>query len=324
MSKHFLVTGGTGFIGAALVRALVAAGHRVRSFDNNSRGAPRRLAGLEGKVEMVEGDIRDPDAVAAALDGVDCCCHLAYVNGTEFFYTKPELVLDVAVKGMIAVLDGCRAKGVKDLVLASSSEVYQTPPIVPTDEAAPLSVPDPLNPRYSYGGGKIICELMALNYGRTGFDRVTIFRPHNVYGADMGWEHVIPQFALRMAKLAAEQPAGRVFFPIQGSGKESRSFIHIDDFTDGLLRVVEQGRHLEIYHIGTQEEVTVAQLAEEVGRAFGRAIDVAPGQLQPGGTTRRCPDTTKLKALGFSPRVPLAKGLPGVVHWYAENAALAP
>ena len=96
---------------------------------------------------------------------------------------------------MISVLDACRHHGIRELVLASSSEVYQTPPGIPTPENVPLSVPDPLNPRYSYGGGKIICELMAINYGRQGFDRVLIFRPHNVYGPDMGWEHVLPQFA---------------------------------------------------------------------------------------------------------------------------------
>ena len=71
---------------------------------------------------------------------------------------------------------------------------------MPTDESAPLAIPDPLNPRYSYGGGKLISELMAINYGRKYFDRVLIFRPHNVYGPDMGWEHVVPQFALRLER----------------------------------------------------------------------------------------------------------------------------
>ena len=66
--------------------------------------------------------------------------------------------------------------------------------MIPTDESAPLPVPDPPIPRYSYGGGKIISELMAINYGRKFFDRVLIFRPHNIYGPDMGFEHVIPQF----------------------------------------------------------------------------------------------------------------------------------
>ncbi|OAN50291.1 NAD-dependent dehydratase [Paramagnetospirillum marisnigri] len=324
MAKRFLVTGGTGFIGAALVKRLLKDGHSVRVLDNNSRGAPRRLAEVEGAYEMVEADIRDADAVAKAMAGIDCCCHLAYVNGTEFFYTKPELVLDVAVKGMVAVLDACRAQGVGDLVLASSSEVYQTPPVVPTDESVPMLVPDPLNPRYSYGGGKIICELMAINYGRTDFDRVAIFRPHNVYGADMGWEHVLPQFVLRLKALAAAQPTGALRFPIQGDGSETRSFNYIDDFTDGVAAIIAKGEHLGIYHIGAMEEISVADVARLTARHFGRELELVPGPLQKGGTPRRCPDIAKLSALGYAPKVTLAEGLPKLAAWYDANAHLAP
>ena len=107
-----------------------------------------------------------------ATRGVDCVCHLAYINGTEFFYDQPELILEVAVKGMMNVLDACLADGVRDLIVASSSEVYQTPPTIPTPEDVPLVVPDVINPRYSYGGGKIVSELLAVNYGRKHFDRV--------------------------------------------------------------------------------------------------------------------------------------------------------
>ena len=99
------MTGGTGFLGSALVKRLVAEGHRVRVFDDNSRGRPSRLADIEGHFEYVEGDIRDPAAVDRACNGVDTVCHLAFVNGTEFFYSKPDLVLDVALKGIINVLE---------------------------------------------------------------------------------------------------------------------------------------------------------------------------------------------------------------------------
>src|SRR3954447_8022651 len=163
MAKKYLVTGGAGFLGAALVRRLVSLGHAVRVLDDGSRGAPRRLA---DRPDYVQGDIRDAETVAAATRGVDAVLHLAAVNGTEFFYSKPELVLNVGVRGMLNVIDACRQNGVGDLVVASSSEVYQTPPAVPTDESAPLVVPDPLNPRYSYGGSKIISELLAINAGR--------------------------------------------------------------------------------------------------------------------------------------------------------------
>lgn len=322
--KSYLVTGGTGFIGAAVVKRLLRDGHAVRVLDNNSRGAARRLADVAGAYEMIEADIRDAEAVARATQGVAGVYHLAYVNGTEFFYTKPDLVLDVAVKGMVNVIDACRKAGVGELILASSSEVYQTPPRVPTDEIVPLTVPDPLNPRYSYGGGKILCELMAINHGRKGFDRVLIFRPHNVYGLDMGWEHVLPQFALRLARLAAAQPQGAIRFPIQGSGTETRAFNHVDDFIEGLMTISAKGEHLGIYHIGTMEEVSIADVARLVARCFEREIELVPGEIRKGGTPRRCPDIAKLAALGYRPRVPLAAGLPGLVDWYRANAHLAP
>ena len=91
-----------------------------------------------------------------ACEGVDSVFHLAFVNGTEFFYSMPDLVLEVGVKGMVNVLDACLHHNIKELFLASSSEVYQTPQNIPTNETEPLSVPDPLNPPYSYCSGKII------------------------------------------------------------------------------------------------------------------------------------------------------------------------
>jgi nucleoside-diphosphate-sugar epimerase len=314
-----LVTGGTGFIGAALVRALVSRGDRVRSLDNGSRGAVHRLGDAAREVELLSGDIRDSAAVTGAMQGIERVVHLAYVNGTEYFYERPELVLDVAVKGIVNVIDACISSGVGELVLASSSEVYQSPPRVPTDETAPLSVPDPHNPRYSYGGGKIIAELMALNYGRKHIPRVLVFRPHNVYGPDMGWEHVIPQLALRVRDLTRVS-AGPVDLPIQGTGRETRAFVHVDDLVKGVLCVIDAGEHLGIYHVGSAEEVTIADLARRIGLCFSREVRVTPGDLREGSTIRRCPDIAKLRALGYEPQVRLSAGLPPTVRWYDAHA----
>jgi nucleoside-diphosphate-sugar epimerase len=228
------------------------------------------------------------------------------------------------VRGIINVIDACRRHGIGTLLLASSSEVYQTPPKIPTDEAAPLAVPDPLNPRYSYGAGKLISEIMAINFGRKFFERVLIFRPHNVYGPDMGFEHVIPQFALRLRALAAQQPSGRLRFAIQGTGAETRSFCFIDDLVAGIVVMREKGEHLGIYHVGTMEEVTIADLARRVAGAAGREIELVPGEAAAGGTPRRCPDISKLARLGYKPRVPLDEGLKPTLDWYWRNADLAP
>jgi nucleoside-diphosphate-sugar epimerase len=323
MAKTYLVTGGTGFIGSALVRRLVREGARVRVLDDNSRGAEKRLGDTAGTVEIVNGDIRDPDAVKNAASGVDSVCHLAYVNGTEFFYTKPELVLDVAVRGMVNVLDACEEHGVGELILASSSEVYQQPPVVPTSEAVPMSIPDPLNPRYSYAAGKIISEIMVINYGRTRFKRALIFRPHNVYGPEMGWEHVIPQFVLRMRALIRED-SDTVRFPIQGAGDQTRAFVFIDDFIDGLMAVIRGGAHLGIYNIGTEEEVSIAELARMVGDFFGKHVEIVRGPPAPGGTSRRCPDIGKIAALGYKPKFSLRDGLEITAKWYDQNFDKAP
>ncbi len=314
--KTYLVTGGTGFLGAALVRRLVQEGHTVRVLDNNSRGAVRKLGEAAKHIEMIEGDIRDAETVSSAVKGVDAVCHLAFINGTEFFYSKPELVLDVGVKGMVNVIDACREHGVGELVVASSSEVYHHPPVIPTPEDVPLVIPDPHNPRYSYASGKLISEMMAINYGRKFFERVIIFRPHNVYGPDMGYEHVIPQFILRMKEAAAHSDANPLPFQIQGTGEETRAFVYIDDFTDGLMLTIEKGEHLGIYHIGTQEEKSIAEIARLVGSYFERDITIVAGELQKGGTPRRCPDIRKLKALGYAPKISLQEGISRTADWY--------
>ena len=321
--SRVLVTGGSGFIGSGLVKALLRAGAAVRVLDDNSRGRPRRLADVAGDIEFIAGDVRDATAVERAAKGIDEVHHLAFVNGTEFFYTQPDLVLDVGVRGMLNVIDAARKNGIGKLILASSSEVYQTPPQIPTDESAPLIVPDVQNPRYSYGAGKLISEVMAVNFGRKYFERVLIFRPHNVYGPDMGGEHVIPQLALRLAALGKKQPSGKLRFDIQGTGQETRSFCFIDDLVAGVMAMRENGEHLGIYHVGTTEEVAIADLARRIAAYAKREIELVPGAAQPGGTARRCPDISKLAKLGYKPRVPLDQGLPPTLAWYWQQAELA-
>ena len=311
-----LVTGGAGFIGSALVRRLVRDGFSVRVLDNESRGAGSRLTDVRSAIDFIVGDIRDEAVVRRAVDGVRMVHHLAYVNGTENFYKHPDLVLDIAIRGMINVLRASTDAQVKEFYLASTSEVYQQAEIIPTDETVALSVPDPLNPRYSYGGGKIACELMALHMLGDLIPKVTIYRPHNIYGPAMGWEHVIPQFASRLFDLTKGGHKSPLPFAIQGDGQQTRSFCHIDDFIDGVLMVQEKGRHREIYHIGTEDEVTIATLARKMAEASGLTIELKPGLEAKGGTPRRCPSIVKMRGLGYKPRISLDEGLRPVLDWY--------
>lgn len=319
-SDLYLVTGGSGFLGSNLVKALVDAGRKVRVLDNNFRGSQSKLGDYMQRVEFIEGDIRDRAVVDKAVKGVDVLCHLAFINGTRYFYEQPVLVLDVGVRGTLNVLESAVAQGVREFVYASSSEVYQTPATVPTDESIPMMIPDPRNARYSYGGAKLIGEIMTFNYGRGKFQRTVVFRPHNVYGPDMGFEHVIPELAIRLRRLANAQPSGVLDLTIQGEGHETRAFCEVRDFTRGLLAIVDRGEDQNVYHIGTNEEVSIRQLCTAIGQELGREIRIVPSEVRAGGTPRRCPDIAKLQKLGYTPELPLAKGLKDSVAWYAAWA----
>ncbi len=321
MNGLHLVTGGSGFIGTALVRELLSRGHRVRVLDDHSRGRPARLADLvdAGIVEVVTGDVRDAAAVLAATQGCEVVWHLAYVNGTRFFYEKPDLVLEVGIKGTVNTIDAALACGVRRYVLASTSETYNSPTHVPTNESERLMIPDVTNPRFSYGGGKIAAELMTLHIGGHRGLETVIFRPHNVYGPDMGFEHVIPELVERIVERSDGLRLNHITLPIQGDGSETRAFCHIDDGARGAAIAGLFGENGNIYHLGTAVETSVADLAIGLGRALGVEVVLEAGPLQVGGTRRRCPDITKLAGLGYTPKVTLEAGLSGAARWYAEH-----
>jgi|RhiMethySRZTD1v2_1073278.scaffolds.fasta_scaffold110521_3 nucleoside-diphosphate-sugar epimerase len=316
MADRVVITGGGGFIGAYLVKRMVADGWNVAVVDTMVRGDAGRFAEVADEVELFTCDVRDQDALERAFEGATVVMHLAAINGTENFYKQPELVLDVGLRGALAVVDASRSVGVPDLVVASTAEVYQTPAVVPTPETIPLMLPDSLNPRYSYGGSKIVSELIAFNYGRDHYRQVQVFRPHNVFGPNMGWKHVEPQFILRAL---AAKAAGDGTFPIQGDGTETRSFCYVDDIVEGILTMYEKGGHREIYHLGSDEETTIRDLASRIGKIVGIELDIRAGELAAGGTPRRCPDISKMRALGWAPTVDLDEGLRRTVAWYRDH-----
>lgn len=317
----YLVTGGAGFIGSALVKRLLSDGHEVMVLDNMSRGHISRLYGQTGLL-INTCDIRDGDKVSLAVQGADAIVHLAYLQGTQTFYAEPREVLDVALSGMLNLLKACEQWGVGELMLVSSSEAYQVASTVPTPEDIPLVVPDVLNPRYSYGGGKIADELLALAWQRTGvLDRLQIVRPHNIIGPDMGWEHVIPEFCKRIAALDSSQPTGVIEFPIQGTGQETRSFCYIDDCIDQFRAIQKFGpeRGAEVYHVGTEDERTISEVAHAVAQRWFRTIKVVPGTLPQGSPPRRLPDTRKVHALAQLGSTSFDEALSRTVTWYQET-----
>jgi nucleoside-diphosphate-sugar epimerase len=134
----------------------------------------------------------------------------------------------------------------------------------------------------------------------------------------MGWEHVIPQFVMRLSVMSA--PDGETLpFQIQGDGTQTRAFIYIDDFTAALMRVIDQGRHLNIYNIGTSQEIQIREVAARVAECMGKSISIVPGPEAAGGAMRRCPDVRKLAALGFQPQWRFDQALRATVDWYRSR-----
>ena len=316
MSAKHLVTGGGGFIGAALVRQLLAKGQQVRVIDNYSRGRPERLADLGEELELLAVDVCDLDQVREAAEGCETVWHLAFINGTRFFYERPDDVLEVGIKGTFHVIDAALAAGAKRLIFASTSETYNEPTHVPTRETERLIIPDVTNPRFSYGGGKLTGELLTLHYaGRRGLEGI-IVRPHNIYGPDMGFEHVIPEIIAKIYQLSGGKKGGTLDLPIQGDGKETRAFCSIDDAGAGFRIAGENGSPGEIYHLGCQEETTIVALVEMLGKILEINLRPVSGPLRKGSTPRRCPDIAKLSALGYRPQVSLEEGLQKTAEWY--------
>ena len=310
--KTCLITGGTGFIGSALTRLLLERGFNVRVLDDNSRGNFRRLTDVMDSLDIREGDIRNADLVSKSLLGVDVVLHLAYINGTIHFYERPREVLDVAIVGMQNVLEAMKVNNVPELYLASSSEVYQYPDVFPTPEAVPLVVPDPFNPRYSYGLGKIVQEFMSI-HADTFLRRLAIFRPHNIYGPDMGFQHVIPELC---AKIVAEK-SNKV--ALKGDGSQSRSFCHISDFVQGFGLLLNADIERETFNLGTREEVTISHLAGVIASSLGRQIEFSTSTAPTGETNRRIPDISKIESVGFSQSVKLEAGVRDYCDWYISN-----
>jgi len=310
--KTFLVTGGTGFIGSNISKRLTKRKYKVKIFDNNSRGSINKIKKILKKVKFVKGDIRNKKSLDKALKKTDAVIHLAYVNGTKNFYKEPVKILDIAVKGILNVLEGCIKNNIKELYLFSSSEVYHVPNKLPTSEEESLKIPNVYNPRFSYGGGKILTELMGVHYGKKFFKKLIIIRPHNVYGPDMGRDHVVPEFINRLKKMKKNENK----FLIKGTGHETRSFIFVDDFVDAFDLVLKKGKHLSIYNIGSDKQIKISDLALKISKYLKKKIILKKTRIARGSPKHRCPNIKKIKKLGFKQKYNIEYGLKKTISWY--------
>ena len=317
-NNKILVTGGSGFIGRSLVIRLISAGYYPVVFDNNFRGTDKNFKGVINKLKIYKGDIRDITQLKEAAHNCSTIIHLAFINGTKFFYENPDLVLDVGIKGAINTLEIAKALDVKKYILASSSEVYQQPDVIPTPENEKISIPDITNPRYSYAGGKILSELMTINYLRNTKIEHSIFRPHNVFGPQMGFEHVIPELVKKIFISTNSFTNNECDIEIQGTGQETRAFCFVEDAVDQIILILSKGKNGEIYHVGIDEEITIIQLISDISAILNIKINTVKGPVRKGGTKRRCPKINKICSLGYKKNNRYHLGLQKTVEWYKK------
>jgi nucleoside-diphosphate-sugar epimerase len=308
-----LVTGGAGFIGSALVRALVEAGHEVRVLDDLSTGSRRNLEGA-GAVHLIEGDIRDQAPVRRALAGTEVVFHLAALPSVARSVADPVRSHSVNVDGTLNVLIAARDQGVRRLVFTSSSSVYGDTPTLPKHEDMPVQ------PRSPYAAAKLAAEAYCRAFAATfGLETVSL-RPFNVFGPRQDpasqYAAVIPRFITRM--LAGERP--EVF----GDGRQSRDFTFIDNMVEALLLAAAAGPEAsgEAMNIGCGGRISLLDLVAALNELL--ETDLGPTFTDPRPGDVRDSEASVDKAsrlIGYRPSIEVREGLRRTVEWYSERLA---
>jgi len=308
-----LVTGAAGFIGSHLSERLVARGDRVVGFDNfNGYYDPaikrRNVSGLlrGGGFDLVEGDIRDLEAVARALKEhrPDALVHLAAMAGVRPSLEDPVLYHDVNCTGTAVLLHAAQAAGLQRFVFGSSSSVYGGNPKVPFHEDDDVS--GPVSPyAATKRANELTCHVFAHLYGMS----IACLRFFTVYGPRQRPEMAIHKF-VRLLERGEK-------LPLFGDGRSERDYTYVDDILDGVLKALDRSQGFRIYNLGESRTVSLKELVAAIGRATGREPGVDWQPAQPSDVPRNFADVSRARAeLGYDPRVGLEEGLRRFVAWY--------
>ena len=296
------ITGGAGFIGSHLADALVARGDAVTILDNMSTGSASNIAHLEGKIEIIKGDIRDVATVEKAMANADLVLHMAAALGVNTILESPIESVSTNFTGSEVVLQAA-TKLNKRIIIASTSEIYGKNPKQPLNELDDRVVGTPQKIRWTYSDAKAVEEAIAHALFLTKGLKVTTVRLFNTVGPRQTGRYgmVVPRFV--QAALAG-QP-----ITIYGDGTQSRVFCHVADAVKAILFLAADDKSIgQVYNIGGVGETTIKQLAEKIierTKSTSAITYTAYDDAYPAGyedMQRRVPDTTKIKnAIGWSP-----------------------
>ena len=297
-----LVTGGAGFIGSNIVEALVDRGDELRVFDDFSNGLRGNVEGLGDGVDLIEGDVRDCEALAGAMEGVDCVLHLAALGSVPRSIADPATSHAVNVNGTLNVLIAARDAGVRRLVYSSSSSVYGANPALPKVETQPT---EPVSP---YGASKLAAE----NYTRMfagiyGLETVSL-RYFNVFGPrqrpDSAYAAVVPAF---MGCALAGTTAA-----VNGDGKQTRDFTYVANVVRANLLALEAGPDAvgEVFNVACGERFSLLDILAAIEAASGKTVEREHGPPRLGDVRDSLADIGRAgQCLGYQPAIGFTQGM---------------
>jgi nucleoside-diphosphate-sugar epimerase len=308
-----LITGGAGFIGSNLARYLLDRGDDVVIFDNFSNGKRENLEEIKGKTTIVEGDLRDPEAVFRAMAGVDAISHQGALGSVPRSVADPRTSHDVNVNGTVNVLEGMRKTGIKRIVFAGSSSAYGGHLVSPKHEGLPPA------PRSPYAGSKVACEATIQGYAAVYALEPVILRYFNVFGPRQDpkgqYAAVIPLFI--NALLSGERPI------IYGDGTQSRDFCYIENvcYANWLALHAESGRcDGSPVNIACGYSISLNDVLRLIQESLGLYIEPIFKPERLGDVKHSLASiSAAMSKIGYTPKVLFKEGLKRVIQWHIEE-----
>ena len=308
----YLVTGGAGFIGSHLAEALVGRGESVRVVDSFITGKRQNLEAVADAIELIEGDLAEPDVAKQAVAGVDYVLHQAAIPSVPRSVADPMTSHRANVDATLQLLLAARDSGVKRVVYAGSSSAYGDAPTLPKREDMPTA---PLSP---YALQKLIGE-QYMQMFTTLYDLETVtIRYFNVFGPRQDpsspYSGVIALFA---TALLAGKPV-----TIVGDGEQTRDFTYVSNIVDGVLRAVTAPEASgEVINVATSQQISINELATTLGNVIGTSLPPVHTDARVGDVRHSLADIGKAKALlGYEPEVGLEEGLRRTIDWYRRQS----
>ncbi|MBT5405938.1 MAG: NAD-dependent epimerase/dehydratase family protein [Gammaproteobacteria bacterium] len=312
-----LITGADGFIGSHLVEMLVVKGYKVKAlsqYNSFNNWGWLESVHCKNKIEILTGDIRDPNYCRCITKGVDIIFHLAALIAIPYSYVAPDSYVDTNIRGTLNICQAAKENGNIRLIHTSTSEVYGTAQYVPIDEKHPLQ------PQSPYSASKIAADAMAMSFYNAFDLPVSIVRPFNTYGPRQSARAVIPTIITQIASGIKEIRLGDT--------SPTRDFNYVEDTCRGFIAIAENDKTIgEIINIGSNSEISIANTLNLIKELMSSDVtflqDKQRYRPQKSEVFRLWCDNSKIEKLtGFKPQIKINVGLQKTIDWFTRDENL--